>query len=176
MLSNTYLEHKKITKTVVDWLSAVGGIFAIFLPFFQLLFGGLINYFWTISYVLQSQGESANSESGKVKGVSFCEMVQIYLFNSSIWRRMFCCFLARKGVEKKSKLVKKKRKQLRESFNVVKLTSNLRKLLKNQSLIMRVLDSVLRKKTNNQPELKTLKLRQERRLEIPSDTGAEKDK
>ena len=62
-IKDTYKEYKKITQTISHWLASVGGITAIFLSGFQMIFGGMINFIWTVRFLSRDAPPSGFSKS-----------------------------------------------------------------------------------------------------------------
>ena len=83
-LSNTYQEQKKIAKTLLDWLAAVGGIMTIFLTGFSVLFGGMINFIWSVSYIQKIDDVKAGVPKEKRVKPTFCGSLRLYLIGNSL--------------------------------------------------------------------------------------------
>jgi len=60
-------EYKKITQTISHWLASVGGITAIFLSGFQMFFGGMINFIWTVRFLSRDSPPSGYSKTSYKK-------------------------------------------------------------------------------------------------------------
>ena len=66
-IQDTYKEYKKITQTISHWLASVGGITAIFLSGFQMFFGGMINFIWTVRFLSRDSPPSGYSKTSYKK-------------------------------------------------------------------------------------------------------------
>ena len=66
-IKDTYKEYKKITQTISHWLASVGGITAIFLSGFHMIFGGMINFIWTVRFLSRESPPAGYSKSTMTK-------------------------------------------------------------------------------------------------------------
>jgi len=138
MGENHYKEHKKIAKTLLDWLAAVGGIMTIFLTGFSVLFGGMINFIWSVSYIQEIDDEKAGVPKEKRIKPTFCGSLRLYLIGNSLWSKLCFCFrCCLKGSQKKHKTLKKKLKSVEkhmksidDDFNLTKLMDKMKAFIK----------------------------------------------
>ena len=110
-LDATQLVHERVVQTIVDWISALGGVFEIFLVVLAFIVGGYSGFSQTYQIIHNFHSVSPNPdklyEEKEDKGhkhkhkkgheghqfeLSFCQKIKLYLIDNPLTKKIFCCF------------------------------------------------------------------------------------